>query len=74
MNQPESSIAAQKGQNDRVPPMRITRLIYDSSGLRRIISRQVGCFPDLDVRRAQGESEAAFRRRAGLSRSGSDLS
>ncbi|CAI8945776.1 protein of unknown function [Methylocaldum szegediense] len=52
--------------------MRIIRLIYDSSGLRRVISRQAGCFPDLDVRRAQGESEAAFRRRAGLSGSGSE--
>lgn len=72
MDRLEPSIAAQKGQNDRPPPMRIIRLIYDSSGLRRIISRHAGCFPDLDVRRVQGESEAAFRRRAGLNRSGAD--
>ncbi len=72
MDRLEPPIAAQKGQNDRAPPMRIIRLIYDSNGLRRIISRQAGCFPDLDVRRVQGESEAAFRRRAGLSRSGAD--
>lgn len=74
MNRPKSYIAAQDGQNDRAPPMRIIRLIYDSNGLRRIISRQLGCFPDLDVKRAQGESEAAFRRRAGLNRGGSELS
>ncbi|MBP1150353.1 hypothetical protein JOD69_002192 [Methylocaldum sp. RMAD-M] len=74
MNRLEPSIAARQGQNDRAPPMRIIRLIYDSSGLRRIISRQAGCFPDLDVKRAQGESEAAFRRRAGLNRSGSEPS
>ncbi|MGX2041917.1 hypothetical protein ACWJKU_17580 [Methylocaldum sp. MU1018] len=71
MNRLEPCTAAQGRQNDHAAPMRITRLIYDSSGLRRIISRQAGCFPDLDVRRAQGESEAAFRRRAGLIRDGS---
>ena len=74
MNRLEPSVNAQEGQNDHAPPMRIIRLIYDSGGLRRIISRQAGCFPDLDVKRNQGESEAAFRRRAGLNRRGSDLS
>lgn len=72
MNRLEPSIAGREGRDDHPPPVRIIRLIYDGSGLRRIISRQSGCFPDLDVRRAQGESEAAFRRRAGLTRGGSE--
>ncbi|HYE34094.1 hypothetical protein [Methylocaldum sp.] len=74
MNRHEPHIAAQERQNSQATPMRITRLIYDSSGLRRIICRQAGCFPYLDVKRGQDESEAAFRRRAGLTRGVSELS